>query len=659
MVIAANALRTFLDRKILCSAADQQEPPLDIAKCQPRVDVFITYCGEGIDILLDTIRAVYAQTYTKSSFRIVILDDSSNPAVENAVSTFKPSWSAPTSHGTTADSQSIMNQPQLCYATRNYQPTTHCKAGNLNFGLAFSSSLPGGAAPFIAVLDVDMIPVPHWLDTVVSHIAPYPSVGIASPWQFFYNTPPSDPLGWGRDLASWVTMFRLSNPQGRVPGSGTGFVIRRAALEGEHGIGGFPQESVSEDLLTTCLLGWENRKTYSSQPIRHQSEAECEKTEWREGGDMGKQWKRWETVAVPGQLQWGLCTDTMADLLRQRPRWTAGFVSIVTYLLCPPQTKQDHIPYANGKGHKRERTVPHFFQRLEISFCMGILEITASIGWTVAMFLFPVLLATGTPLLPQRFHQNTSSKHGLLSSRHQVTKIDHTHNLLLLRLSALDFTFLTLFHILTSNLLDGSVPLCHGPMAGTWNAPYRLHLLCRIYIFPILQRVHRPIIALFTRANGQTTSPLFTPTGLSSSLGLQERERRKHGRNIFYIVVVGCGAWMHLLSLSGLFYGAFVHVHPLLSASSTGSMTPFAVLPTMWVLWVTLVVNAWTPIAYALWPPPLKEREAFLKRDERGVAYPREEVRVEMMKRPGERVWLVLSLGIVGWVWAEWGGWRG
>lgn len=55
-------------------------PILHDTNC-PTVDVFITYCGEDISILRDTVRAAIDLDYSFESLRIIILDDSASPEV--------------------------------------------------------------------------------------------------------------------------------------------------------------------------------------------------------------------------------------------------------------------------------------------------------------------------------------------------------------------------------------------------------------------------------------------------------------------------------------------------------------------------------------------------------------------------------------------------
>ena len=83
----------------------------------PRVDIFVTYCGEGVDIPMDTVRAALAQDYPPQLIRVVVLDDSASSSLSTCISRM-------------ADD----DHRNVFYACRGVKVTTHSKAANLNFG---------------------------------------------------------------------------------------------------------------------------------------------------------------------------------------------------------------------------------------------------------------------------------------------------------------------------------------------------------------------------------------------------------------------------------------------------------------------------------------------------------------------------------------------
>ena len=455
------------------------------------------------------------------------------------------------------------------YATRNVKVDSHAKASNLNFGLRFTDALPTGSAELAAVLDVDMIPEPNWLRTVVSYILSNPRIALACPWQYFYNTPAGDPLGWGADLATWVLLVQLQNLKGQAPCTGTGFVVRRSALDE---IDGFPEDSVSEDILTSALLCCAG----------------------------------WQTVYVPGALQWGLAADSMADFLRQRPRWTAGFLSIATYLSFPPRKLPSSVRFSPGY------------------WGMGIIEASTAVMWTIAMLSFPLLLLTSQPLLPSEAFNSTI----LRSSR------------FLLRLAIFDFMAQSLFQALVSSLLDHRVPLFNGPIAGAWNAPYRLALIAQIY---------------FPKFSGARTPPRFTPTGINSALGMVERDRRKNHLSCLHTVLWGCRTWMNLLILSACVASPFAAFYRSMERGmASGPDAAASILVKTWIgwppllfIWAILLRNSITPLIYGIWPPPVVDRETLLDRDAKtGVAHPQQHVKDSQLAPASQGFWLLTTASI-------------
>ena len=55
------------------------------------------------------------------------------------------------------------------------------KFGNLNFGLGFADALPSGPCDFVAILGIDMIPLPYWLRAALPYMVADSKVGLANP----------------------------------------------------------------------------------------------------------------------------------------------------------------------------------------------------------------------------------------------------------------------------------------------------------------------------------------------------------------------------------------------------------------------------------------------------------------------------------------------
>ncbi len=133
----------------------------------PTVDVFITCCGEDVDVVLDTTRAACVVDYPTDRFRVVVLDDGKSAALSAAIEGLRKQY------------------PNLYYTARTKIKGVphHFKAGNMNHGLDLVHQLKGGAGEYMAALDADMIPEPIWLRTVIAHMILDPKVALACPPQ--------------------------------------------------------------------------------------------------------------------------------------------------------------------------------------------------------------------------------------------------------------------------------------------------------------------------------------------------------------------------------------------------------------------------------------------------------------------------------------------
>jgi cellulose synthase/poly-beta-1,6-N-acetylglucosamine synthase-like glycosyltransferase len=236
----------------------------------PTVDVFVTCCKEDIDIILDTARAACAVDYPQDRFRVVVCDDGADPVLREAVIALRE------------------QHANLFYwaRTKVKGKPHHFKAGNLIAATEMVTRLPSGAGEFIAALDADMIPEPHWLRTLMAHMVIDDKMSLVCPPQLFYNLPAGDPLYQSLDSFALVQEV-IKDANGVAWCTGSGYVVRRAAIES---IGGWPTGSLAEDVFTSSML-------------------------------LGHGWK---TAFVNEPLQYGLVPDTFTGHLKQRTRWTLG-----------------------------------------------------------------------------------------------------------------------------------------------------------------------------------------------------------------------------------------------------------------------------------------------------------------------------------------------
>nr|POE79886.1 cellulose synthase catalytic subunit [udp-forming] [Quercus suber] len=243
----------------------------------PTIDVFITYCGEGIDIVEDTMIAACSQTYPAKALRVIVLDDSCSEKLKALIEEMNRS-----------------RFPNLFYTTRGNRPKVHSKAANMNHGLEYTT-LSGRVGDLVSVLDCDNIPEVNWLRRLVPHIVQDEKVGAVGVSARSYNIPANDPLGTGLEpRLMYGVLFPILGGAGSPVLVGTGFIARRAAVDS---VGGFPTQSITDDGLLTTML-----QSYG-----------------------------WKLVWAQENVQWNLVTETLAGQIKQRARWFVGMVNTLVY----------------------------------------------------------------------------------------------------------------------------------------------------------------------------------------------------------------------------------------------------------------------------------------------------------------------------------------
>jgi cellulose synthase (UDP-forming) len=184
------------------------------------VDVFITTCGEPLDILRHTLMGAVAITYEPKT--IYVLDDKDSPQVAALAEKFGLRYLARPEH-------------------------QESKAGNLNYGLAHSDG------ELILTLDADQVPHPKILDRLVGYFK-ISRIGFVQTKQNFI-VPHGDPFG-NTDKVFYNVMQCGKDGDNAAFSCGSGVVYRRRALQE---IGGFSTWNVVEDVHTSILLhqrGW-------------------------------------------------------------------------------------------------------------------------------------------------------------------------------------------------------------------------------------------------------------------------------------------------------------------------------------------------------------------------------------------------------------------
>ncbi|CCE99905.1 putative cellulose synthase catalytic subunit protein (plasmid) [Sinorhizobium fredii HH103] len=191
----------------------------------PSVDIFIPTYNEPLDVLERTIVGALALDYPKDKLAVYVLDDG------------RRDWLKTFCEGRGA-----------VHVTRS--DNAHAKAGNMNNGLRVSSG------DFVAVFDADFVPYRHFLKRTLPFFQDE-TIGIVQTPQHFFNVDPvQSNLGleniWPDEQRLFFDEIAPSRDGWDVSFCcGSCSIARRAAVDT---IGGFPTESITEDLLTTLSM---------------------------------------------------------------------------------------------------------------------------------------------------------------------------------------------------------------------------------------------------------------------------------------------------------------------------------------------------------------------------------------------------------------------
>jgi len=193
------------------------------------VDVFITTCGEPLDIVHQTMAAAAAIHYQPKI--LYLLDDKGNPELA-----------------------ALAQKLGFRYLARPEH--SDAKAGNLNYGLAHTSG------DLILTLDADQVPKPEILQRLVGYFR-IPKIAFVQSKQNFL-VPRGDPFG-NTDKVFYNVMQCGKDSDNAAFSCGSGVVYRREALEE---VGGFSIWNLVEDVHTSMLLhqrGW--KSVYYNYPL--------------------------------------------------------------------------------------------------------------------------------------------------------------------------------------------------------------------------------------------------------------------------------------------------------------------------------------------------------------------------------------------------------
>ncbi|MCX2453777.1 glycosyltransferase [Pedobacter sp. PLR] len=223
------------------------------------VDVFTTFCaGEPYEMIEETLIAIKAITYPHETY---LCDEANDPYLKN-----------------------FCEELGVHHITRTKK--INAKAGNINNALSLSSG------ELCLVLDPDHVPLPNFLDPIVTHFN-NPEVGFVQIVQSYYNND-ENLIAKGAAQQTYQfygPMMMTMNKYGTVLAIGANCTFRRAALEsiGGHAAG------LAEDMHTAMQL--------------HS--------------------KGWKSVYVPLVLARGLVPSTLSAYYKQQLKWSRGVFDLL------------------------------------------------------------------------------------------------------------------------------------------------------------------------------------------------------------------------------------------------------------------------------------------------------------------------------------------
>ena len=206
--------------------------PTSYARPEPipgkTVDVFIPTYNEPVDLLRETVLCAVNMRYPHKTY---ILDDGQRPEVRELAADFN-----------------------CGYITRENRE--HAKAGNLNNALKQTSG------EFIVTLDADHVASPELIEELIGFFAD-PKVAVVQGAQDFYNLDSFQhqvdfphQAGWQQQELFFSVIQPGKDRYNAAFYCGSPGIVRRSAVEQ---IGGFPTESITEDMHTSLRLqkeGW-------------------------------------------------------------------------------------------------------------------------------------------------------------------------------------------------------------------------------------------------------------------------------------------------------------------------------------------------------------------------------------------------------------------
>jgi cellulose synthase (UDP-forming) len=231
------------------------------------VDVFITVCGEPVEIVRETARAARAMNYPRP-FRVYLLNDGLVAGKDN--------W---------REIEELADELGVTCITR--VTPGGAKAGNINHALTRTSS------PFFVVFDADHVPHPDFLTEVMGYFVAE-DMGFVQTPQFYANQDRNriTRVAWDQQTLFFGPIMSGKSRLDSAFMCGTNMAVRRSALADA---GGMCEFNIAEDFLTSLFM--------------HE--------------------RGWKSVYVPKVLAEGLAPDDFLNYYKQQFRWTRGSLEVI------------------------------------------------------------------------------------------------------------------------------------------------------------------------------------------------------------------------------------------------------------------------------------------------------------------------------------------
>lgn len=272
---------------IVADPLDRKPAPRLADDDKPTVDVFVPSYNESADLLALTLAAAKSMNYPADKLTVYLLDDGGTDA--------KCRQSDPRAAIAARRRREELQALSAALGVRYHAraENSHAKAGNLNAGLAISTS------ELVVVFDADHAPVREFLNETVGHFKQDEKLFLVQTPHYFLNPDPLEKnLQTFGKMPSENEMFYSVVQRGLDKWNasffcGSAAVLRRKALKET---GGFSGQSITEDCESALAL-------------------HC---------------RGWHSLYVDKPLIAGLQPETLVSFIGQRVRWAQGMLQILT-----------------------------------------------------------------------------------------------------------------------------------------------------------------------------------------------------------------------------------------------------------------------------------------------------------------------------------------